>query len=162
MPARPVTFYLVLPYSVDFKAPRELWNPLSKSTKTVLSKCSLIWNKGPVNIWNLSKAKKITCTSDLLIYIFPNFFTLKHDGNYEYSWYWSDMIYDQASCPLSPPQVWVVFDTCWLYNRQKTWLLPAHQKHVLDIFDNHDTSWEKVSSRMAITSKPWALQVKRC
>ena len=28
-----------LPYSVDFKAPLELWNPLSK---TVLSKCSLI------------------------------------------------------------------------------------------------------------------------
>ena len=31
--------YQVQPYSVDFKAPRELWNPLSK---TVLSKCSFI------------------------------------------------------------------------------------------------------------------------
>ena len=47
--------YQVLPYSVDFKAPRELWNPLSK---TVLSKYSFIWNKGPVNIWNDRKAQK--------------------------------------------------------------------------------------------------------
>ena len=39
--------YQVLPYSVDFKTPGELWNPLSK---TVLSKCNFIWNKGPVNI----------------------------------------------------------------------------------------------------------------
>ena len=35
----------VLSYSVDIKAPRELWNPLSK---TALSRCSFIWNKGPV------------------------------------------------------------------------------------------------------------------
>ena len=35
----------VLPYSVDFKAPRELWNPLNK---TVLSQCSFIQNEGPV------------------------------------------------------------------------------------------------------------------
>ena len=39
--------YQVLPYSVDFKAPGELRNPLSK---TVLSKWSFISNKGPVNI----------------------------------------------------------------------------------------------------------------
>ena len=31
--------YQVLPYSVNFKAPRELWNPLSE---TVLIKCSFI------------------------------------------------------------------------------------------------------------------------
>ena len=45
--------YQILPYSVDFKAPSELWNPLSE---TVLSKCSFNWNKGPVNIrhdWKL-------------------------------------------------------------------------------------------------------------
>ena len=34
--------YLVLPYSMAFKAPGELWNPMSK---TVLSKYSFIWNK---------------------------------------------------------------------------------------------------------------------
>ena len=39
--------YQVLCYSMDFKAPRELWNPLSN---TVLSKCGFIWNKQPVNI----------------------------------------------------------------------------------------------------------------
>ena len=66
--------YLVLPYSVDFKAPGELWNPLSKTTlytsfhshqwiqtgvtvrkrpfllKTRLRKCSFIWNEGLVNM----------------------------------------------------------------------------------------------------------------
>ena len=47
--------YQVLPYSVDFKAPREFWNPLSK---TVLSECSFIWNKGPANIWNDHKTQK--------------------------------------------------------------------------------------------------------
>ena len=47
-------FYLVLPYAVDFKAPGELRNPLSK---TVLSKCSFIWNNEPVNIWNDHKAQ---------------------------------------------------------------------------------------------------------
>ena len=41
------TIYQVLPYSVDFKAPRELWNPLCQ---TVLSKYSFIWNKGRVKI----------------------------------------------------------------------------------------------------------------
>ena len=45
--------YHVLPYSVDFKAPGELWNPLSKA---VLSRCNFIWSKGPVNIWNDRKA----------------------------------------------------------------------------------------------------------
>ena len=44
----------VLTYSIDFKAPGELWNPLSKA---VLSKCSLIWNKGPVN-WNDFEARE--------------------------------------------------------------------------------------------------------
>ena len=47
--------YQVLPYSVDFKAPVELWNPLSK---TVHSWYSFIWNKGLVNIWNDCKAQK--------------------------------------------------------------------------------------------------------
>ena len=47
--------YQVLPYSVDFKAPQELWNPPSE---TVLSKYSFIWNKGPVNILHERKAKK--------------------------------------------------------------------------------------------------------
>ena len=40
--------YQVLPYSVDFKAPEDLWIQLSK---TVLSKCSYTSNKGLVNIW---------------------------------------------------------------------------------------------------------------
>ena len=47
--------YQVLHYSVDFKAPRELWNPLSK---TGFSKCSFIWNTGPGNIWNDRKAQR--------------------------------------------------------------------------------------------------------
>ena len=38
-----------------FKAPCELWNPLSK---TVLSKCSSIWNKRPVNFGNYRKAQR--------------------------------------------------------------------------------------------------------
>ena len=47
--------YQVLPYSVDFKGPGELWNTLSKA---VLSKCSCVWNKGPANIYNDRKAQK--------------------------------------------------------------------------------------------------------
>ena len=47
--------YQVLTYSVDFKAPRELWNLLSE---TVLSKCNFKWIKGHVNIWNDHKAQK--------------------------------------------------------------------------------------------------------
>ena len=47
--------YQLLPYSVGFKALWELWNPLSKAAH---SKCSFIWNKGPVNIWNDCKAQK--------------------------------------------------------------------------------------------------------
>ena len=42
--------FQVLRYAVDFKAPRELWNPLSK---TVLSEYSFIWNIGHVHIWNV-------------------------------------------------------------------------------------------------------------
>ena len=38
-----------------FQSSRELWNSLSK---TVLSKHSFIWNKGPLNIWNYHKAHK--------------------------------------------------------------------------------------------------------
>ena len=45
----------VLPYVVDFKAPGELGDPMSK---TVFSKCSFIWHKGPVNIWIDCKAQK--------------------------------------------------------------------------------------------------------
>ena len=44
-----------LPYSVDFKAPGELWNPLSK---TILNKRSFIWDKGLINIPNDCKAQK--------------------------------------------------------------------------------------------------------
>ena len=44
-----------LHYSVGFKAPGELWNPLRK---TVFSECSFICNEGPVNIWNDHKAHK--------------------------------------------------------------------------------------------------------
>ena len=40
--------YEVLPYSVDFKAPVE----------TVPSKCSFIWNKGAVSVWNYLKVQK--------------------------------------------------------------------------------------------------------
>ena len=47
--------YQVLPDSLDFKAPEELWNPISKA---VLSKCSFIWNKGPLNIWNKREPQK--------------------------------------------------------------------------------------------------------
>ena len=47
--------YQVLTYSMDFKALVELWNPWSK---TVLSKCTFIWNKGPVNIKSYCKAQK--------------------------------------------------------------------------------------------------------
>ena len=39
--------YQLLSYAVGFKAAGELWNSLSK---TVLSKCSCIGNKGPVDI----------------------------------------------------------------------------------------------------------------
>ena len=46
--------YQILPYSVDFKAPAELWNLLSK---IVLSKCSFTWNKGSVSIWKDPKTK---------------------------------------------------------------------------------------------------------
>ena len=46
--------YQVFPYYVDFKAPGELWNPLSE---TVINRCSFIWNKGPVNFWNDHKAQ---------------------------------------------------------------------------------------------------------
>ena len=44
-----------LVYSVDFKPPGEFWNLLSKA---VLSKCSFIWNKEHVNIWNDYEAQK--------------------------------------------------------------------------------------------------------
>ena len=47
--------YQLLSYSVDFKTPMELWNPLNK---TVLRKCSFIWNKWPANIWNYGKTQK--------------------------------------------------------------------------------------------------------
>ena len=58
--------YQVLPYSVDLKAPMELWNPMSKA---VLS--SFIWNKGPVNIWKYRKAQKYLYVGP--VNIFPNY-----------------------------------------------------------------------------------------
>ena len=47
--------YQILPYSVDCKAPGELSILLSK---TLLSKYTIIWNKGPVNFWNNRKGQK--------------------------------------------------------------------------------------------------------
>ena len=47
--------YQLLAYSEDFKAPEELWNPLSK---TALGECNFIFNKEPVNIWNDHKSQK--------------------------------------------------------------------------------------------------------
>ena len=47
--------YRVKSYSLDFKAPWELLNPLSK---TVLSTYSFISNKGPVNILNDRNGQK--------------------------------------------------------------------------------------------------------
>ena len=55
--------YQVLPYSVDFKAPGELWNQLSK---TVLSKCSSISNTCKHLKWPWSS--KVTWSSDLYIF----------------------------------------------------------------------------------------------
>ena len=44
MPIRPMIFYQVLPFSMDFEAPGELWNLL---IKTVINKCKFISNKVP-------------------------------------------------------------------------------------------------------------------
>ena len=66
--------YQVLPYSVEFKAHEEFWNPLSK---TALSKCSFIYNKGP-----LTSEMTVKLKSNLNIgpvNIFPNFC---HDAQY--------------------------------------------------------------------------------
>ena len=53
----------VLPYSADFKAPGKLW---------VLSECSFIWNKRPVNIRN---DHKYSCNLYIgHINIFPIFY----------------------------------------------------------------------------------------
>ena len=46
--------YQILTLMVDFKAPGELWNSLSK---TVISNFSFSWNKGPVKVWNDHKLK---------------------------------------------------------------------------------------------------------
>ena len=59
--------YQVLPCAVNFKAPGELWNPLSK---TVLSKCSFICNKGLVNIWNGHKAQSKLYVGPVYIFLF--------------------------------------------------------------------------------------------
>ena len=47
--------YQELPYSVDYKASMELWDPLSE---TVLSKCGFICNKWSAKIWNNCKAQR--------------------------------------------------------------------------------------------------------
>ena len=39
IPVMSITFFKFLPNSVEFKAPGDIWNPLSK---TVLSKCCFI------------------------------------------------------------------------------------------------------------------------
>ena len=59
--------YQVLPYSIDLKAAVEIWNQLSK---TVFSKCSFVWNKGIVNIWNDRKAKGILCVGPVNKFLF--------------------------------------------------------------------------------------------
>ena len=41
--------YQVLPYSVGFRAPVKPWYSRSK---TVITKYSFVWTKGPVNIWD--------------------------------------------------------------------------------------------------------------
>ena len=62
--------YPVLSYSVNLKAPGELWNPLSK---TVLSKCGFFWNEGPEIIRNDRKDQKsIVCWACKYVSIFSN------------------------------------------------------------------------------------------
>ena len=68
--------YQVLPYSVDFKAPAELWNPLRK---TVLSKCSFIPNKGPVKLWNDRKLKSNLYVGSVNIFLFFTLASLRRD-----------------------------------------------------------------------------------
>ena len=63
--------YQVQLYSVDFKAPGELWNPPSK---TLLSKCYFIWNKRPATSQMIVNSK-VTCTTDLYVF-FSIFLTL--------------------------------------------------------------------------------------
>ena len=63
--------YQVLPHSVDFKAPGELWNRLSN---TVLREYSVICNKGPVIIWNDREAESNLYNGHLNT--FPNFDTV--------------------------------------------------------------------------------------
>ena len=65
-PARDIK--LVLLYSVDFKAPCELWYPLRK---TVLNTCSFVWQKGPVNTQNDRKdQKELVCGTCKYLQIF--------------------------------------------------------------------------------------------
>ena len=87
MPARPEKFTRYCPANwMNFKAPRELWIPLSK---TVLSKCCFI-NKGLVN-FEMAIKLKVSCTSDL--YIFSYFYPLHMDIET------SDYMF---SCPVDP------------------------------------------------------------
>ena len=65
--------YQILPYSMDFKAPEELWNPLSK---TVFGKCSFIWNKIHVNILNYHKLKSNLYVGPLIFSLI--FYTVQH------------------------------------------------------------------------------------
>ena len=66
--------YQLLLFPVDFKARGELWNLLNK---TVHSKCSFIWNDGPVKIWNDHKAENLYIGH---VNIFPNF------------WHWPNFV----------------------------------------------------------------------
>ena len=91
--------YQVPPYSVDFKAPGYLWNPF---IKTVLTECSFISNKGPVNILNDRKAQKLlvrrTCK------YFPEFFRL-------FMWYVTSQL-SQYNSPATYA-VFIVFRENW-------------------------------------------------
>ena len=64
--------YQVLPYSVDFKAPWVLWNPLSKA---VLSDCSFIWHKKTCKHPKWPYNWKVTCMLDLYVIFFLLFDT---------------------------------------------------------------------------------------
>ena len=55
--------YQVKSYSVDFKAPKKLWNPLNKS---VLSKCSFVWNKESLKMYKAQK--QLVCRTGKYFY----------------------------------------------------------------------------------------------
>ena len=70
LPARPVIFTRYwLPYTVDFKAPGELWNPQSE---TVLSKCSFVYSIKDQQTYEMTVKLKSTLRLGP-VNVFPNF-----------------------------------------------------------------------------------------